>query len=63
MGLNISLPFHACQRESCVNVTIINDDVLEDARSFFITLESDNLTSRINLSPNYGEIRIIDDGS
>ena len=53
---------NACQRRSCVNMTIINDEILEDNETFEVTLEPNpDLDSRILLAPITAEINIIDD--
>ena len=58
------LTFAACQRRRCVNVTIENDAVLEDAESFDVTLERTfDLDNRITLDPVDGEIEITDNDS
>ena len=70
---NFTLVFDRCQRKSCVNLTIVNDDVLEMVESFTVTLGNPNpnnsiqtedgfahLTSRISINPETAEIHIID---
>ena len=55
------LSFAACQIRSCVNVSIINDIVLENVDSFDVTLERTlGLDSRITLNPVDGVIEITD---
>ena len=55
------LSFAACQIRSCVNVSIINDVVLENVESFDVTLERTlGLDSRITLNPVDGVIEITD---
>ena len=50
-----------CERRHYVNVTIENDDVLEDTESFDVTLErTTGLDSRITLDPVDGKIEITD---
>ena len=52
--------FAACQRSSCVNVTIVDDEVLEMVvESFNVTLQrTPFLDSRITLNPVNGRIVI-----
>ena len=55
------LSFAACQIRSCVNVSIINDIVLENVESFDVTLDrTTGLDSRIALEPVDGVIEITD---
>ena len=44
-----------------MNVSITNDDTLENAKSFFVNLDRNGLDSRIRLDPTRGEIEILDD--
>ena len=56
------LLFAACQRRSCVNVTIINDEQVENDELFNVTLErTPGLDDRITLNPINGVIQINDD--
>ena len=56
------LMFGACARRHCVNVSIVDDDVLEMTESFTVTLERiSGLDSRITLDPVDGVIEITDD--
>ena len=68
-----TLVFDRCQRKSCVNLTIVNDDVLEMVESFTVSLGNPNpnnsiqtedrfahLTSRISINPETAVIHIID---
>ena len=54
--------FAACQRRSCFNVTIVDDEVLErEVESFTVTLErTPSLDNRITLNPVEGRIVIRD---
>ena len=63
IGVSTILMFETCDRRHCVNVTIVNDDVLERyVESFDVTLErTPGLDSRIRLDPVDGVVRIIDD--
>ena len=61
-GISVILLFAACQRRSCVNVTIIDDEMLENTESFNFTLErTTGLSDRITLDPVDGVVEIIDD--
>ena len=68
-----TLMFDRCQSESCVNLTIVNDDVLEMVESFTVSLGNPNpnnsiqtedrfanLTSRISIDPATAVINITD---
>ena len=70
---NFTLMFDRCQRKSCVNLTIVNDDVLEMVESFTVSLGNPNpnnsiqtedrfthLTSRISIDPPTAVIHITD---
>ena len=72
---NFTLMFDRCQNRSCVNLTIVNDDVLEMVESFTVALGNPNpdnsiqtedrfahLTSRISINPETAIIHIIDGG-
>ena len=55
------LSFAACQIRSCVNVSIINDVVLENVESFDVILDrAPELDSRITLEPVNGVIELTD---
>ena len=60
-SVDTTLPFDACDTRSCVNVSITNDDTLENTESFFVNLNLNGLESRIMLDPTRGEIEILDD--
>ena len=61
--LSTILSFPTCGTRQCVNVSIVDDDVLENVESFDITLErTPGLDVRIALDPVDGIISIIDDG-
>ena len=59
-SITTTLPFGRCQTQSCVDVPITNDAVLENTESFFVSLLRNGLDSRITLDPTQGEIEIID---
>ena len=44
-----------------MNVSITNDDTLENTESFFVNLDRNGLDSSIRLDPTRGEIEILDD--
>ena len=60
-SLTTTLLFAACEIRSCVNVSITNDNTLENAEFFFVNLNRNGLDSRITLDPTRGEIEILDD--
>ena len=60
-SVDTTLLFAACESQSCVNVSITNDDTLENTESFFVNLNRNGLDSRITLDPTRGEIEILDD--
>ena len=58
-SLSTILTFDACETQSCVNITIHEDMVLEENELFGITLEGiDGLDERIVLTPVKGQIDI-----
>ena len=60
--LSTFLSFPTCGTRQCVNVTVVNDDVLENVESFDVTLErTPGLDMRITLDPVDGVIEIRDD--
>ena len=62
IGLSTILNFPACETKQCVNVTIVDDDVLENVESFDVTLErTPGLDMRITLDPVDGVVEITDD--
>ena len=58
--LDVPLPFDACDRRSCVNITITDDEVLENLELFSVTLRRNGLDPRISLDPTVAEIQITD---
>ena len=62
IDLSTILSFPACGTKQCVDVTIVNDEVLENVESFNVTLErTPGLDMRIILDPVDGVVEIIDD--
>ena len=63
--VRVSIPglrFSACDKEACVSVPIIDDDLVEGEERFLVTLSaSDDFDSRITLSPTTAEVIINDD--
>ena len=58
---NITLTFASCDTRACTSVTIFDDDIAENAENFFVSLlRTDQLDSRITLSPNLAEVEILD---
>ena len=60
--LSTTLMFAACETQRCVNVTTVDDFVVEPCEMFAITLERiAGLNSRISLSSIATTIEIIND--
>ena len=57
-----ALNFDPCaRRSSCIDISIVDDEVLENSETFFISLErSSTLSDRITLAPVDGTVEIID---
>ena len=60
VSFDTTLQFAECERMSCVNITINEDETLENIESFFVTLERNGLDSSITLNPTRAEIEIRD---
>ena len=61
VSLSTTLMFAACETQRCVNVTIVENIIVESIETFCITLErTPDLDSRITLNPVTEEIEIID---
>ena len=58
--LDAPLEFPPCERRSCVDIPIVDDDVLENSELFNVTLERNGLDSRITLDPVDGLVEITD---
>ena len=56
-----AIRFDKCDKEKCVNITIINDDIVEKYEYFEVKLATD--APRVNLSRPNGEVRIYSDES
>ena len=53
------LRFASCETRQCTEITIMNDTILEDIESFFVSLvRISGLDTRITLNPVNGEIEI-----
>ena len=62
IGVSTILIFGACETRHCVDVTIVDDEVLEMTESFRVTLErTPDLHMRITLDPVDGVVEITDD--
>ena len=60
--LNVTLMFAACEKRSCVDVTIVNDYDDESDENFFYALErTPDLHPIIDLDLILGEILIVND--
>ena len=61
--LDVIVMFTVNEIRKCVDVTIVDDVIPEQAENFFYTLErTPGLDPRISLTPVNGEIVIDDDG-
>ena len=60
--INKTVTFSRNELRTCLEVTIIDDEVVELSKSFSISLErSENLDERITISPDRGTVTIEDD--
>ena len=60
-ALDTILTFAACETSVCTSVTIVDDDIAESTENFFVSLlRTDQLDSRITLSPTLAEVEIVD---
>ena len=60
-ALSTIVTFGTYDTQQCVNITIVDDEVLENVESFFVNLErTPGLDSRITLNPVDGLICIND---
>ena len=55
---NAPLVFPPCERRSCVDIPIVDDDVLENSELFNVSLERNGLDSVITLNPVDGHVEI-----
>ena len=61
IAVDTILMFAACQMRSCVNVTVVDDVILENVESFDLILErTPDLNSRITLDSVNGVVEITD---
>ena len=58
--LDAPLVFPPCEISRCVDIPIVDDDVLENSELFNVTLEGNGLDSRITLDPVDGLVEITD---
>ena len=56
--LDAPLVFPPCERRSCVDILIVDDDVPENSELFNVSLERNGLDSRITLYPVDGLVEI-----
>ena len=60
--INETVTFSRNELRTCLEVTIIDDEVVELSKSFSISLErTENLDERITISPDRGTVTIEDD--
>ena len=55
--------FPACERRVCVDISIVDDGVLENLEDFGIILDRNGLDNRIDLIPDSGIVEITDNDS
>ena len=62
VSVDVSVPFSKCQKRSCRDVTIVNDNQVETKmESFFLSLErTDNLDDGIEVSSQKTTVTIFD---
>lgn len=61
-ALSIILMFDECDTQLCVNISIVDDLVLETTETVYVTLNrTADLDARIQLEPVDAEIQIVDD--
>ena len=58
--LDAPVVFPPCANKSCVDIPIVDDDVLENSELFNVALERNGLDGRITLDPVDGMVEIID---
>ena len=58
--INTIVQFDECERRSCINITIVDDEVPEDTEYFNLNLERNGLHGRIQLDPVDGLVQITD---
>ena len=58
--INTIVQFNECEQRSCINITIVDDEVLENIEYFNLTLERNGLHERIQLDPVDGIVEITD---
>lgn len=58
---NDIIHFDRCATQKCVNITVIDDDIVEKVEHFLLklALETPGLSDIIDLSPMAGRVRII----
>ena len=59
-AINTIVQFNECERRSCINIPIMDDEVLENTEYFNLTLERNGLHERIQLDPTDGLVQITD---
>ena len=56
-------PFNDGTRSQCFDVSIIDDDLLEQTESFTLMVTPDDVTAPVRISPNVSIINIMDNDS
>ena len=61
-AINKTVTFYGNELRKCLEVTIVENEVVELSESFYISLErTENLDERITISPDRGTVTIEDD--
>ena len=60
MDFSTIVQFNECERRSCINITIVDDEVPENTEYFNLTLERNGLHGRIQLDRVDGIVEITD---
>ena len=58
MTASFGLTLDGSSTESCTNITIVDDDILEDSESFTVSITEDD--SRVDVDRNQATIEIMD---
>ena len=59
-AINTIVQFNECEQRSCINITIVDDEVPENTEYFNLNLERNGLHERIQLDLVDGVVQITD---
>ena len=59
-AVDTMVEFDECERRSCINIQIVDDELLENTEFFNLNLERNGLHERIRLDPVHGIVEITD---